>query len=453
MTRRQDRDKGKFDSTLPDDRDNQTAGEGSSFEPLEPIRHTDLGLPSDYDPRYIPKPGELKRAAQRALDDYTAFLMLHQDDPQTIAEQLDQIADIVRASSQIAGEHQPKALRLGLALELKYWMARNAVQDWFHLIMPMLQTSLQILDQELQSQVYRAWGLYLFFTRDHARADRALCHALEYAEQTSQTDLMLLARAERFAFDAREMKLVEAQAKGSALLAEAGLRGFRYVQGRIHYALSMVFLRASLPDKAFIHAQQAYVYLAAVEGGGLAVEALSNMLGSLNLFNHCSEVYKARLFTRLDELVEHSGNPWYRAAALLHQATQSYHGGDYDNARKCALKSWIEYKALDDHYNCLSARHMLGLIQTKRQQWRPAERHLRVAYNWYRESHNDVWAVNAYHGLAFIPVEQKDKGRALAMLGETLEMAEGLPESAARENLVSVVKADIEKVRSQAESI
>jgi hypothetical protein len=440
----------ELNSTGPDGMSNGVSG----GRPSGPIGPADLGLPSEYDPRYIPSSEDLQRAAQYALDNYTAFLILHQDDPKAVAAQLDQIADVVRASSQITGDHQSKAIRLGLALESEYWMARNAVQDWIHLIIPMLQTALIIEDQELQVRVYRALGHYLFFIRDDVRANTALRIALEYAEQTNQADLMLLARVERFVFAIRDVKksIEDILAEANAILADAARLKFRYVQGRAHYILSLVYQRATLSDVAFAHAQQAYIYLAATEANGLAVEALSAMLSSLNMFNHCSERYKERLFEHIDRLVSQSGNPWYRAMALLLQATQSFHSSDHDNARWCALKSWGEFKALGDFHNCMSARHMLGLIQTKRCQWLLAEKHLQAAYNWYRKAHNDIWAVNAYHALAFIPVEQHNIGRAEVMLRESLAMARELPASEARENLVSVIEEDLRKLLGQVES-
>lgn len=413
----------------------------------------DLGLPdgydSEHDSRHIPRLSDLQRAAAQAVAEETAFLILHQDDPKVVAGRLESVVERVLAAIQVKGPHQHKAVRLGLALGLKYWMAYRKVHDWINLIVPLLGIALELDDRELQSGAYRALGIYSHMLRRNPQARVALEKALRYAEQAGREDVRLLMQAEYLHIQAAQKRLDEVEAEAGAILDKAWRLKFVYVQGRTCLTLSTAYEQASLYRPAFAYAQQALACFAEIDSNGLAIEAASAMLGSLSIYSRGSSVYKGRLFDYLDTLIGRSGNPWYQAYVYHLQAMHSYHAGDHDLGRQCAVRAWGLYHSLGDRPNALSVRHMLGLIQTRRHAWDWAQVHLSGVYRQHCQVNNRLGAAHVYHALAFIPVEQQQTERALTMLVEALELAETIPDQEPRIHLMQTIQDDIEKVKSR----
>ncbi|MBN1565844.1 MAG: hypothetical protein JXA10_18520, partial [Anaerolineae bacterium] len=163
-----------------------------------------LGLPPNADPNHIPKFSELRRAADRRLDWETAFILLHRDDPHEIAERLDEMADMIRAAISVQGPpgnperaaSLRKAIRLGLALELRYWLRANKFEAWLGLIVPLLTTAIQM--EEFQADVFRTWSIYHYIDGAYARAKTAIETSQEFAAESGREDLKLLAQAYQF---------------------------------------------------------------------------------------------------------------------------------------------------------------------------------------------------------------------------------------------------------------
>jgi predicted trehalose synthase len=88
---------------------------------------------------------------------------------------------------------------------------------------------------------------------------------------------------------------------------------------------------------------------------------------------------------------------------------------------------------------------MLGLIQSKRQRWNTAARHLTTAADFYRKKSNVVMTVHAHHALAYVPFEQGNFGHACAELKTVLTMAKALPEAATRDRLVQLIQDDLDE--------
>jgi hypothetical protein len=415
--------------------------------PDEPIQPGDIGLPSDYDLRYIPTGDDLQRAAVQALHRETSFVVVNRDTPQAIADRLDTIAEIVLAASQVKGEHQAKAIRLGLALELEYWLARDRLDDWPNLIVPLLKTSLAIGDHELQSRIYRAWSMYLFVSRDRTRAAQALVAALDYAGDAGREDLKLLIRAEHFNLRVLEMSLDEAWAEAETLLTGARRLNYAYILGRVYFSLARAYQIAALPRETFQYAQQALVIFLQWDVIGLAGECIGAMLNSLYYQDAHLDRYASRLLTTLETLSRSSASPFFQAVACYNQGFRLYHRADYEQARCQVLRAWLIYRTLKYRESIERVRHMLGLIQIKRHRWAAAERHLNAACTYYKRAGQAVSAVHAQHALAFIPYEQGDFPRALEALEAVLAQAQALPEKAAHEWLARLVAADIDDVR------
>jgi tetratricopeptide (TPR) repeat protein len=424
----------------------------SSQEPPDdefskPIPPDKLGLPEDYDPQYIPKKSDLRHAAIMALDRETAFVILHQDEPGKIVERLDKIADVARAASQIEGDHQAKAVKLGLELRLHYWMASNKMDEWVNLIMPLLETALNIQDRELQSRIYYTWSLYLYIARDRPTAvDVTLEAASDYAEESDRADLKLLARAERLNAGVLKMTLQDAQTEAHTILVAAKQLKYDYVQGRAYLALARACGNRGLYTQTFAYAQQALVFFAPLNVTGLAGECVNFMLGSLSYSADYSAVYRSRLLDYLERLSQYSVSPILQAALSYYQGVQNYHLENYDKARECMLHARRKYTAAHYRPSVRRCAHMLGLIQTKRSQWKMAERHLSTAYAYYADAGEKTNAVQAQYALAFIPYEQSDWLRARPLLQKTLEMAQELPDETARDRLVKLIQTDIEEV-------
>jgi len=417
--------------------------------PDEPIKPGDIGLPPDYDLRYIPTGADLQRAAVQALHREISFVVVNRDTPQAIVDRLDMIAEIVVAASQVKGAHQAQAIRLGLALELEYWLAGDKLDDWPDLIVPLLKTSLEIGDHELQSRVYRAWSLYLFVSRNRAKAEQALMAALDYAGDAGREDLKLLIRTERFNLKVLEMSLNEAWAEANTLLAEARRLNYTYIQGRVYFSLARAYQIAALPKEVFQYAQQALVIFLQWDVIGLAGECIGAMLNSLYYRDAHLDSYASRLLAYLEVLSQSSASPFFQAVAYYNQGFSLYHHATYDQAREYVLRAWLKYRALRYQESLKRVGHMLGLIQIKRHRWSIAERHLRAALAYYEQAGQAIYAVHAQHALAFIPYEQGDLRRALEALEAVLVQARALPEEAAREWLVRLVMADIAVVRRE----
>jgi hypothetical protein len=417
--------------------------------PDEPIKPGDIGLPPDYDPRYIPTGDDLQRAAVQALHRETSFVVLNRDTPQAIVDRLGEIAGVVLAASQVTGEHQAKAVRLGLALELEYWLARDDLDTWPDLIVPLLKTSLEIGDHELQSRIYRAWSIYLFVSRNRTKAARALVAALDYAGDAGREDLKLLIRAEHFNLRVPEMSLDEARAEADALLAEARRLSYTYIQGRVYFSLARAYQFAALPKETFQYAQQALMTFVEWDVIGLAGECIGAMLNSLYYRDAHLDVYASRLRAYLDMLGQSSASPFFQAVACYNQGFSLYHRANYDQSRAYVLKAWVRYRALKYRESLERVKHMLGLIQIKRHRWGTAERHLRAALAYYEQAGQAVYTVHARHALAFIPYEQGDFAPALEALEAVLVQAQALPDKAAREWLVQLIATDIEDARQK----
>jgi hypothetical protein len=419
----------------------------NSRESDQPITPDELGLSPDFKPEFIPTLSDLQRAAIEGLDREIAFVILNQDEPAKIVERLDKIADVARAASQVKGEHRAKAIRLGLELRQRYWLAANKIDAWVDLIMPLMEAALDLEDRELQSRVYHAWSVYLYIARDRPTAvDIALEAASDYAEESGRADLKLLAQAERFNARVLKMSLPDAQAEADVILAEARRMKYDYVQGRAYLSLARAFAGKGLDKDIFACAQQALVFFVSLDVMGFAGESVNLMLGGLSFLAERAPTYPSQLMAYLDKLSQRSANPILQAALSYYHAVQQYHLKNYERAREYILLARRKYTAAHYRPTIKRCAHVLGLIQTKRGQWKMAERHLTAAYTYYKKAGEDVNAVQAYYALAFIPYEQSDWKCAKPLLEKTREMAEALPDAAARDKLVKSIQDDIDEI-------
>jgi tetratricopeptide (TPR) repeat protein len=414
---------------------------------LRPLREPpdeNLGLPPEYDPARIPRYSDLQHAAIDALDRETTFVILHQDAPERIVDRLERIAGVALAASQIKGAHQAKALRLGLALKLWYWQAGDRLGEWVHLIMPLLQTAMDIEDRELQSQIYYAWSIYLYFSQDRPTAvEAALEAASDYAEESGRDDLKLLARAERFNTHALTMQLHDAQMEADAILVEARRLDFDYVQGRAYLSLARACEHRGLSKEAFLYAQQALTFFVPQNIEALAGDSITTMLGSLIQHNGRQTSYRSLLIDFLRLLSQHTGSPVLQAAACYFRGLEHYGCGDFDRARECMLHARRKYRIAHFRPSFRRCTHSLGLIYAKRGEWRMAEQYLKAAYQACVEAGEENQAAQAYYALAYLPVEQGDLRRARLWLVEALGKAEKLADEAVRKRLSESIRSDI----------
>jgi hypothetical protein len=410
-----------------------------------PVTPEELGLPPDYNPQFIPKLSELKRAAVEALDRETTFLMLHHEEPEKIVERLDKMAAVALAACKIEGEHQVKAIKLGLELRQEYWMAANKLDAWVDLIMPMLKTALEIKDRELQSRLYHAWSVYLYVARDRASAvQNALESASDYADDSGRADLKLLVRVERLNANVLKMNLSDVQAEAAAILAEAKQTRYDYVQARAYLLLGRAFSSKALYKEAFSYAQQALLLFTSIHVMALAGEGVILMLGSLNYRPGYSSTYRALLMDYLETLSRHTANnPILAAAQAYFQGVEYYHLEHYDRAREFILRARERYVMAHYRPSLRRCAHMLGLIQTKRRRWEIAAWHLSTARTYYEKVGEKTNAVQTEYALASIPFEQQDWSTARSELVAARAAVLKLPDGAVRDRLISLIEADI----------
>ncbi len=414
-----------------------------------------LGLPDGYDPKFIPTSSELRRVAGNRLDWETAFMILNRDEPDLIVERLDELAAMVRAAISVQGpgmndpERLPslkKAVRLGLELKLKYWLRANKFEDWIDLIGPLLTTAIQI--KEFQPAVFLHWSIYHYTDGELARAQKALAVSREFAAESGREDLALLAQSYQFNFDAPQMNLDNVEKQAEELISKARRLGYGFVRGQVYVSLARAYadqLRNS--RKAFEYAQQALAILIHDDSVEMAGEALTLMLGMTGIKNNYSSVYRDRLRSYFEWIIEKSVNPIFQAAAYFFQGRDQYfYQGQFDEAMLPLLYAWRKYRQAHMPDNVARTLHMLGLVQTKRHHWPAAEFYICEALKRYRTMGHKSYEIHALHAHAFIPYEYQNWFRALSRLEVALAMALEHPD-AVSQAVIDEIKADIEDVK------
>lgn len=420
-----------------------------------PITFEGLGLPKDYDherdSKYIPSTTDLQRAAINALHRETAFVVYHQNQPARIVERLEELAEVARVAANVKGDHQAKAIRLGLALKVEYWWGCNKLSKWKDLVAPMLIKALELRNYELESEIYRAWATYLYITaRDDIEAARnAIVAAEDYAHDSGRADLQLLMRAERFNIDVGPMSLDQARAQAAGILAEARGMGFHFVRARVYDSLVRAARKVDLGVDVFNYAQQALVIYAHEEEYGLVAPCISAMFYSVHRSHDGTGDYGEQLLVFLDALAQRSVSPYIQAGFYYAHALRRFQFGEYDSAREYTLKAWLKYRMIGFRPSLVRVRHMLGLIETKRHEWRSAERHLTACRDYYDQTGDSVYAVHVRHALAFLVYEQGDFPRALAQLEAALCDAQRLEEPGSRKALSDLITSDIDDARQR----
>jgi len=406
-----------------------------------------LGLPPEWNPKYIPDGGDLARAARRVLDDKTAFVLLHKDEPDVIADHLDELASIVLATSQVKGDHQAKAIRLGLTLEPIYWISRNKLHDWLDMFSPLLKVASEIHHDDLQSELFRAWGIYLYLANLGPDSTPPLDASLEYAADSGRADLALLAQLERLNAQVTTLSLTEVQAEAEAILVCAAQLNFTYVQGRTYLSLARAYQFKSLPTTAFTYAQQALAFFFSLGIRSMMIEALNIMIGSMQKL-HGSSTYGQQLLYWMKTLSAQMSIPWYQITAYQHHAAHSFHEGNYETARAWLIKAWLKNRATFQLSNSEpEILHLLGMVQSRRQRYALAERHLLRAYRLYQARNMPQQAVHAHHAWAYVSFEKGDFVTAVQRLEKTLSLAQALPEEATRRRLTTLIEEDILEAR------
>jgi len=413
----------------------------------QPLDFDEVGLPTDYDPRFIPNGPALAHAAIQALHRETAFVILNRDEPHAIAQRLEEIASVVLAACEVRGPHLPKAIRLGLALRPDYWVARGQMDRWLKLLTALLIKAIATGDSQLQSEVYSAWSTYLYLTNNHAKARQALEAALEYASDARRNDLALMMRAERFNVDADSMSLPEAHAAAQSILADARQQQFHYVLARVTYTLARVYVLAELYRAAFMYAQQSLIYARHIHDETMAGDCILFMVSCLQRSGSRAVACTSLLLRELAVLARQSTSPHVHAGLCYGQALRLYDAGQLDEARRCALCAWAIFRGLKRRRGATACRHLLGLIQARARRWRAAERHLRAAQAGHLALSDYVLATTARQELAGVFLQEGDLQRALAELLAVREQVLALTTLEARHKHLAEVDAAIAEVR------
>ncbi len=410
--------------------------------PRRPPDSENLGLPEDYDPKYIPSPKDLKDAAIAALHREVSFVLGNaKDDPQAIVRRLDEFYEVIQAAGQIDGPHLPKTIRLALTLRWYFSLSAEKRDTWITLIVPLLGKALDIGDRALESEIYRAWSMHLFGLQKQDRGRQALLAALEVAESTDNAELKLLVRAERFHRDVAEISFEEARAQSWALRAEAWHLHSLYVLARVNLSMAWKCREVILSEDAFNYAQQGFILAVKLDDPVISGECLDGMLTSLSLRHKGANSYLRQLQERLAYEAQRSGSALFRGIMNYNLAIQLYHQGDYEQARDMALKAWLAYRCDLKVNGAVRVKHMLGLIQTKRGNYSMADRHLCGAQRHYESIKDLPYVVRARHAHAHIALEQGRYDCALKELQAVLVMAETIEEAPVR----NVIKKNIEE--------
>jgi tetratricopeptide (TPR) repeat protein len=407
-----------------------------------------LNLPDDWKVVDIPDLSALQAAAEHALHDINAFLIITKNDPQAIAAQLDSFAEILRAAVEVEGSHQEKVIRLALDLESYYWLNHGKVDAWVKLLVPMITHTLNQDLPDLRSRLFQSWGVYIYLTQSGQKPDasqNAFEAALDYAADSNRPDIRLLAEVEHLNLDSHDPRYFEpVKERAEALLKKAHELKYAYAQGRVYLSLANAYRAAGIFDPVFDYAQQALAIFAQSQHYGLAGQAVLYLLPQAK----DGSQYRQNLLAYLNDLLEHSGNALLQSSVCQSRACQLYKQKNYAAARVEVLQSYTMDRI--NHYqgNQASNRHMLGLIQTELHHWTTARQHLNAALALYWDRNDQSQIVNLQHALAYIPLVQKHYPQAYKELSHVLDLARALPSSRWRNTIITMIEEDIEKTRS-----
>lgn len=421
-----------------------SASPSNHYQPFNP-KH--FGLPETYthelDSRNIPTQHDMREVIPYALDELTAFLMLHKHDPDIVAQNLDRLVDVLTAAMAIKGQHMARAIRLGLCLEYPHWRAAKKIEKWRDLLAPMLGYVFETPDVDLQSQVYHTWGVYLHLTNKSNGAAMALEKALEYAKESGRAEPMLIMRAESLNARATTSSLAEVRQEAQSILESARQLNLPHVQGRVHLSLARAYLAVDLPDHVFEHAQQALGYFFPLEIWNFAGEALLTMISGLLGKPDPNLTYRRSLMLYLQQLARQSDNLWLNTISSHQWAVEDFNSGNYPSAREYLLKTWDYYRLQGDLFNQAVVRHTLGLIQMKLQRWILAETHLHAARALYKQLNRQAAVVNVYHALALVLVYRGAVDQGVRRLKEALDRAQTLEDPETRAIIGQRIQDDI----------
>lgn len=374
----------------------------------------------------IPDGDELARAALMALHREVSFVLYNKDQPQVIAERLEKIDDVVCAALSVRGSsnaHLVKAIQLALLLDWRLWMLSRRFAAWQNVILLMISTMRELPDQQLQSRIFRAWGIFLFLSRRYDSARAALDGAIENLKGLERDDLKLLMHTERFNLDAEREPLASLQSRALDLLAEAERLHFRYIKGRVLFALALAYLRGGEFAAAFMYAQQAAVYFVAESDHGLAAQSLGLMVSARTIDSRGGNDHPLRILAYAERVMGTDKNPWYWARIYHEYGVHYHHRGQYDQAVTYALRAKEAYAVVDDTLGVAKMQHQLGLIRSRQEAWLLAENHFEEASALYQALHHYYWMIGVDHACGWNRYLQGLLHEALASLNKTLELA------------------------------
>ena len=400
----------------------------------------ELGLPY-IEPDALPYTKDtFTQIIEEVIHQERAFLQLHKDQPEVIAQRLDELTRIINALLAHHGPHLPQVIRLALELEPRYWVARSHKANGMHFFEHLFSRARDWGDPQLLSEVLAAWGLYMFLLQNRQVGRDTLRWALEEVEKDNRPDLRLLLCVKIFNAQVLDLPLEEVEEQAANLLAEASRLNFPYAKGRVYYSLSRRYQHIGHRARAFEYAQQSLCYFYPKNTRELATQALGNMYVSLTSAPMAEEAsqaaYAQYLLEKWEQFAMHNINPWYRAAALHIQAHQLAVQGLYHHARHAILRAWLTYRSIPDFLGCAQAQHTLGMLiypylassgqqdaQTpddayaKLRNWERAEYHLRMAQKRYEALGETAHALRARHARAYLQLERaQDKWELLDAL-------------------------------------
>ncbi len=415
----------------------------------------------DPDDPAIPSPADLAQAAQRALDDEVAFILLHQDDPDVFAARLDRLLDRLRAAISVKGPHQARAIRTILRIRAWHWMAAYRFDEWGAVINLAYSRARDLKDPELLSEVIERWGIYHSLKQKYGKA----LHAFEWSAEKlsegedeiaalSNNSRRLLLAISRFNSVATDPEMTGDQMldETGELLVEARELASSYYRAHIYHALARFFLCTKRDGKrAFMYGQLAlHHYLLEPEDWGLVAQLLTTLLDALSIDQTGTRVYRQRLLAYLDDiLAQHQDfNPWLRAKVLYSHAVQHYHQDNFEQARRYGLQAWWLHWRLDDRLGCATAQHVVGLARRHMGHWQAAERHLSDVLAQYDAAHDAYDYMLAHFSRAMISAAQGDWPRAKERLLETrAEAIARLSQPDQRRRIVEKVDRELETVQ------
>lgn len=422
-----------------------------SFENEDHLKG-DMGLPEDWQARYIPTEADLTHAAERKLRSLQQKLHEFSDLDQLLAL-LDDITLTIRAASnlhklvplmvEVGLESRPIAQKLGL---MNKW---SSVLDELFVI-----TFDKVKPRGEYSQYYRRVfaGIMDFFASRQWTTGKPALVVLAFRGGINEPN-----RSERLAVQASylnakvaDYSLKTAENRTDLLLKFAAKDNNLFITMRVYIIKAHLYNDRGMYRFGFIYGQQALGVALKLGEARFFSECLSQMITAA-LWLGLPTPYIENLFKYWETLCPNLFEHVYETGVYL-SLQGKYHFDrtrDFEAAAK-AFEGAYECQRIQDH-KLFQAANLLGggLALTKLETYEEAAQLLQKACELYRDFGTELEELWAVYSLGWSIGKSGNLREAILLLEDAREMGESLSQTSMWKMIMDALDDDLEKFRSQ----